>query len=185
MEEKEVTMRKINFILSCMLFFILAVCSYPGFCDESLTNDQKLIKVFEMYTEDKTNFPDVKDISPLEAMDKYNNGKVIFVDTRSWSERRISMLPEAVTEKEFLKDPSKYKDLMIIAYCTIGYRSGEFAVEMTEKGTTVYNLKGGILAWTLEGGKIYDKKGETLRVHVYKKKWNYAPEGYDAKMKWF
>ena len=178
-------MNRISFILSYILFLFLIINSCPGFGDEILSNDQKLVKVFEMYNEDKENFPEVRDISPLEAMERYKNGQVIFVDTRGWGERRISMLPGAIKKKEFLKDPSLYKDRTVIAYCTIGYRSGEFAVEMSERGTPVYNLQGGILAWILEGGKIYDKKGETRRVHVYKKKWNYAPEGYDIKVKWF
>ena len=30
-----------------------------------------------------------------------------------------------------------------------------FALEMTRKGLEVYNLTGGILAWTLEGGKSF------------------------------
>ena len=185
MEVKEIAMNKISLILSYILFFFSIINSYPGLCAENLSDDQKLARVFEMYNEDKKNFPEVKDISPLEAMEQYKNGQVIFVDTRGWGERRISMLPGAIKKKDFLKDPSIYEDRKVVAYCTIGYRSGEFAVEMSEKGTPVYNLQGGILAWILEGGKIYNKKGETRRVHVYKKKWNYAPEGYDIKVKWF
>ncbi len=176
-------MNKINHTLTFILFLILILSSYPCLCDDTLSDDQKLVKVFEMYKEDKKNFPDVHDISPLEAMDKSNHGQAIFVDTRNWSERRVSMLPDAITKKEFLKDPSKYKYKTIIAYCTIGYRSGEFVEEMGKKGVNIYNLPGGILAWVLEGGKVYDKKGETKRVHVYKKKWNYLPKGYKAKMK--
>jgi sodium/bile acid cotransporter 7 len=54
---------------------------------------------------------------------------------------------------------------------------------MDEKGISVRNLEGGILAWTLEGGKVYDENGEeTNRIHVYGKKWNYAPADYEAVM---
>jgi len=50
---------------------------------------------------------------------------------------------------------------------------------MSNKGIDIYNLKGGLLAWLLEGGKVYDTNGETKRVHVYGKKWNYLPRGYE------
>jgi hypothetical protein len=50
---------------------------------------------------------------------------------------------------------------------------------MAKKGITIVNLQGGILAWILEGGEVYDKSGKKVkRVHVYSDKWNYAPAGY-------
>lgn len=176
-------MKKRYQILNCSLFVALIACASPAYCDDSLSNAQKLEKVHEMYTDYKNDFPDVKDISPLEAMERNKGEQVIFVDTRNWYERRVSMLPGAVTERKFLKNISKYRGRTIIAYCTIGYRSAEFAEDMGEKGISVYNLKGGILEWVLEGGKVYNKKGETRRIHVYEKEWDYAPDGYISKMK--
>jgi hypothetical protein len=38
----------------------------------------------------------------------------------------------------------------------------------------------GIVAWALEGDPLYDKNGETKRIHVYGKKWNHAPNGYET-----
>jgi sodium/bile acid cotransporter 7 len=64
-----------------------------------------------------------------------------------------------------------YKDHTIIGYCTISYRSGKLAEKLGKKGIKMLNLKGGMLAWVHEGGKVYDDQhGETKRVHVYKKK---------------
>ncbi len=52
---------------------------------------------------------------------------------------------------------------------------------MARKGISLVNLQGGILAWILEGGKVYDKSGkEVKRVHVYGNKWDYVPAGYDT-----
>ena len=51
---------------------------------------------------------------------------------------------------------------------------------MAALGRTVYNLKGGILAWVLEGGAVYDADGESKRIHVYGKEWNYAPADYET-----
>ncbi len=51
---------------------------------------------------------------------------------------------------------------------------------MTRKGITMYNLRGGLLAWVHDGGKVVDQKGETKRIHVYGRKWNLAPSAYEA-----
>jgi sodium/bile acid cotransporter 7 len=93
----------------------------------------------------------------------------------------ISMLPGAVTRKAFLKNPGRYRGRLIVAYCTIGLRSGRFAMETAEKGIEIRNLRGGLLAWVLEGGNVYDAQGAvTKRIHVYGKKWDYPPEGYES-----
>jgi len=150
-----------------------------GATGPDLTDAQKKQIVYKMYEDYKKEFPTVKDISPHEAMKMMAEGKVIFVDTREQAEMQVSMLPGSVPKDEFLKEPSRYKDRTIIAYCTISYRSGKFAVEMAKRGIRIYNLKGGLLTWVLEGGKVYDRNGETKRVHVYGKKWNYLPGGYE------
>jgi sodium/bile acid cotransporter 7 len=90
------------------------------------------------------------------------------------------MLPEAITEDAFLRNPRKYSDKTVVAYCTISYRSGKFAEAAAKKGIRIYNLEGGLLAWVLEGGKVYDSHGETRRIHVYGKRWNYPARGYES-----
>lgn len=152
-------------------------------CYAELTDTDKKKIVYQMYADYKhKDFQTVKDISPLRAMDLLQMRQVVFVDTRKSAEMNVSMLPNALIKTEFLQDPLKYKDLTVIAYCTIGYRSGLFAREMETKGITVYNLTGGIVAWVLEGGRVFDASGETKRVHVYGKKWNYLPKGYEPVM---
>jgi hypothetical protein len=37
-------------------------------------------------------------------------------------------------------------------------------------------LRGGILAWVHDGGRIYDRNGETKQIHVFGRKWNLAPQ---------
>ena len=102
------------------------------------------------------------------------------MDIRKSKEQKVSILPGALTEKEFNKNVEKYRDHTIIGYCTISYRSGKLARKLKKRGIRMLNLKGGLLAWVHEGGKVYDAKGETKRVHVYQKKWNFLPAGYDA-----
>jgi sodium/bile acid cotransporter 7 len=137
-------------------------------------------KVEDMYNGYKKQFPEVRDLSPQKAMILAAEGKAVFIDIREPREQQVSMLPGAVTEKEFMNDPAKYKDAVKIAYCTISYRSGKFAQRLQKKRIPVYNLSGGILAWVHDGGKVYDPNGETHRIHVYGRKWNLAPKRYQA-----
>jgi sodium/bile acid cotransporter 7 len=144
------------------------------------SNDMNKKKiVYDMYADYKKNFPHVVDISPKDAMELIRNHKAVFVDTRQLEEMRVSMLPDAVSREQFLSNPQRYSDKTLIGYCTISYRSGKFVEKMAKNGLQFLNLKGGILAWVLEGGKIYDAKGETKRIHVYGKKWNYPASGYE------
>ncbi|RJP79878.1 MAG: rhodanese-like domain-containing protein [Desulfobacteraceae bacterium] len=149
--------------------------------DSTLTDEEKKTLVYTMYQNYKKNdFPDVPDIHPEQAMELLRAGKVIFVDTRSQPEMDISMLPDAISQSAFLKNPEKFKDKTVIAYCTISYRSGKFTQDMNKKKNQIYNLTGGILAWVLEGGKIYNKTGETKQIHVYGENWDYPANGYES-----
>jgi len=69
---------------------------------------------------------------------------------------------------------------VVIGYCTISYRSGKLAESLAPRGITMLNLEGGLLAWVHAGGKLFDRAGETRRIHVYGRKWNLAPQDYEA-----
>jgi rhodanese-related sulfurtransferase len=151
--------------------------------EDHLTDGQKKAIVYRMYADYRRDFSKVEDISPIEAMALYDAGKAIFVDTRKPSEMAVSMLPGAIPERKFLKDPSRYKEKTVIGYCTISYRSGLLAKRLARQGVRMVNLKGGILAWTLEGFPVFDPRGRTTRrIHVFGKKWNFPPDGYEAVM---
>jgi len=92
----------------------------------------------------------------------------------------VSMLPGAITEQEFLTHPERYRDKIIIGYCTISYRSGKLAEKLKAQGVVMLNLRGGLLAWVHDGGKVYDRNGETRRIHVYGRKWDLGPKDYEA-----
>ena len=165
-------------LLFPVIFILLIVC---GSCNanEALSVKEKMTAVYSMYEGYRTKeFPDVPDIHPKEALALLESQPVIFVDTRTKAEMAVSMLPDAIPQSKFLAHPESYKNKLVIAYCTIGYRSGKFAQEMKPKGIRVRNLAGGILAWVLEGGKIYNSDGETKKMHVYGKQWDYPASGY-------
>lgn len=150
-------------------------------CDpaEDEERREKIDKMYESYK--RKSFPGVTDIEPRLAMALAGRTGVLFVDVRPPEERSVSMIPGAIAEEPFLNHLEQYRDHIIIGYCTISYRSGKLAKElMARKGITMYNLRGGLLAWVHDGGKVVDQKGETKRIHVYGRKWNLAPSAYEA-----
>jgi sodium/bile acid cotransporter 7 len=165
--------------LAAALLFLATVHSVAG--QNTMTDAEKKQTVYDMYAGYKKDFPAVIDVSPEEAAALLEQDRVVFVDTRKPEEMAVSMLPGAVSQNDFVNHLETYGDKSVVAYCTVSYRSGVFAREMAEKGITVKNLVGGILAWTLEGGKVYDSNGlETKRIHVYGDRWDYAPAGYET-----
>ena len=161
----------------CLPILLLVL---PLGAKEQITDEEKRSRVYAMYAEYKQSFPDVRDITPSEVKKLMRTTQVQFVDTRRPEERAVSILPGAISQEEFLKAPARYADATVIAYCTISYRSGLFAAEVSEKDVKVFNLAGGLLAWVLEGGKVVNDNGETRQIHVYGDEWNYPPRGYEA-----
>ena len=168
--------------INCIFVLGVVVTVYKNYYHfkEADADAQKKDIVYQMYADYKKDFPEISDMSPKEAMTLLDTKQAVFVDTRGPQEMKISTLPNAISEEEFLKNPKKFKDKTIIGYCTISYRSGKFAQKMAKEGFQMYNLTGGILAWVLEGGKVYDTDGESRRIHVYGRKWNYPAGGYEA-----
>lgn len=145
-----------------------------------LNDAAKLRRIEAMAEDHRKDFPSVADISAQRALGLANSGRALFVDHRKESEQAVSKLPQAVSSKAFLKNPKAYADRILVVYCTIGYRSGKLARKLKERGLSVLNLRGGILAWLHAGGKVYKDGRPVKRVHVYGKKWDLAPSAYEA-----
>ncbi len=167
-------------VVLVLVFLVLVLCPRSGLA-ALLSDQQKQETVFEMYAEYKKDFPEVTDITPMEARRLLaQKERVVLVDVRTPEEQQVSMLPGAISREEFLRNLGAYRDYVIIGYCTISYRSGKLAQELLQQGITMLNMQGGLLAWLHEGGKVYSQGLETLRVHVYGKKWDLAPARYDT-----
>ncbi len=142
---------------------------------EYLTDAAKKRKIDEMYEGYKQHFPKVKDFSAEQTLQLMDRKKVILVDIRKPKEQAVSMIIGAITETEFRRNPSAYRDYIVIAYCTIGSRSGKLARKLKKKGISMFNMRGGILAWLHAGGIVHKDGKPVNRVHVYGRKWNLAP----------
>ena len=153
-------------LVVCLNIIVLAT-------DISKENQAKLNKVFELYDEYKNEFKNISEITT----DELKNSKIIItlIDVRSASEQKVSIIPGAISKDEFEKDKSKFKDTLLVPYCTIGVRSGHYAEKLKKEGFNTKNYKGSILAWVLSGGVVHKENKEVFEVHVYGKKWNVLP----------
>jgi sodium/bile acid cotransporter 7 len=168
---------------------ILAVCwSWTGVllpgqawsAEKGLTDQAKGLKVESMYDEYKKSFPEVEDLTAEEAMELMKSQDLVFVDVRQPEEQAVSMLPGAITDKEFLRNHRAYHDQLVVVYCTISYRSGKLARKLSKEGIDVFNLRGGILAWLHAGGRVYREGQPVNQVHVFGRKWDLAPSAFES-----
>ncbi len=142
---------------------------------ETRTDIQRL---YDSYRED---FPGVRGVTPDGLARLRAEGEVILVDVREAKERAVSMIPGAITREQFEAEKSSLGDRAVVAYCTIGYRSGEYVETLNKEGISALNLEGSILAWVNAGQPVVDPAGAPVkRVHTYGKQWALLPEGYEA-----
>ncbi len=144
------------------------------------TDDQKQQRIEALYAGYRASFPDVSEMTPEQLAAALRTGQVVLIDVREPAEQDVSMIPGAVPARQFEEQDGFHEAKRIVAYCTIGYRSGLYARKLDERGRRVFNLEGGILAWVHAGQRIVDRNGQTNRVHVYDRKWDLLPRGYEA-----
>ena len=144
------------------------------------TDDEKAARVAEMVADIAAEFPGVESITVAEVGRLLEKDSIILIDARDDAERAVSRIPGAISAAEFEADPGRYADVAAVAYCTIGYRSSQYAARLTAEGIPVRNLGGSILAWTHEGGPLVGPEGPTTRLHVYGETWDLAPERFET-----
>ncbi|MDA0323483.1 MAG: rhodanese-like domain-containing protein [Verrucomicrobia bacterium] len=133
-----------------------------------------------LYEKHRKAFRETPELSADAALALQRRGQAVFVDVREEKEQVVSMIAGAITKKEFERAPERYTNRVVIAYCTIGARSGEYAATKIKHGIAVSNLRGSILSWIHAGGSITNGGGTTTNVHVYGPRWNLVPDGYHA-----
>jgi len=136
----------------------------------------------QMYAEYRADaFADVPDIGADELRRRLAGGSVVLVDCRADRERAVSMILGATSRAEFEADAARYRGRPVVAYCTIGYRSGVYGRRLRDEAVEVTNFRGGVLEWAHAGGVFIDPQGdETRTVHVYGSRWDLLPDGYTS-----
>lgn len=151
-------------------------CSSPAPASDA----EEVARIREMYDGYRQEFPNVPGMTAAELMSVPPDENIVLVDVREPEEQQVSMIPSAISAKEFEAARERYRDSQIVVYCTIGARSGHYAAALIADGFAARNLEGSILSWTHAGGSLIGPTGPTKDVHVYGATWNLAADGYHA-----
>lgn len=169
-----------NLVFSNQLIWSTCLILMLVGCQSTATHSdlEKRQQIETMYADYAHKFPEVKSISVQELKQLQQQQEVILVDVRSPEERAVSIIPGSIDQAEFESNLEQYRQSLVVAYCTIGYRSGRYAQKMLQQGVTIINLKGSLLAWSHEGEELLNKAGKTNKVHVFGRKWNLVADNY-------
>ena len=122
---------------------------------------------------------DAAEIRELQS-DERLSGSFVIVDARSKAESDVSIIPGAITKTHFEQTAAQHEGKIIIAYCTIGFRSGLLVRSLKRKGFNAWNYRGSILDWCKNGLPLTTHDGEARqRVHTYSR-WLSVPQEYIA-----
>lgn len=103
----------------------------------------------------------------------------VVVDVRSDAEVNVSIIPGAITKKQYEANLKDFQGRTVIPYCTVGGRSGAYAKQLAAKGVKVKNYKGSILKWVDAELPLVTLDGKpTNRVHTYSDRYK-IPSKYE------
>lgn len=154
---------------------VQVVSGWLGWAEVPAEAPAREARVEALYAEVRGAFPDVTEV---RADDLVGAEDVVWVDVRAPEERAVSTLPGAVASEVIEAAPDAWRGRRLVAYCTIGYRSGLWADAWSARGLTVDNLAGGVLAWSWAGGGFVRDGAPTTTVHVYGAAWDLLAPGY-------
>eukprot|EP00903_Cladosiphon_okamuranus_P016718 g15410.t1 len=172
------------------------------------------------------NFAGVETIGAKDVLQLKNEGKrVVLVDVRTEEEMKVSMLRGALTREEFessnlgepvrtgkkflasFSDGEQAWDVdVVVPYCTVGFRSGQYAKKLMGLGYPSVKNSEGVVLWTHEIGSGLvarnacaedsasdaehspgddadtdtDAGVEVKRVHVFGSPWDHASEEFET-----
>lgn len=153
-----------------------------------LSQEQQKLKAHTKFQELVKNFTNIPVIDPEIILETKDSVKYVFIDVREAEEQKVSMIPGALTTKEFrdrYKSPSDLDSVLVVVYCTLGYRSAAFAEQLKKYQIQAWNLKAGITGWAFAHGPLVEKSGpnqytSTKKIHTYSAGWNILPPNYEA-----
>ncbi|MEL6578120.1 MAG: rhodanese-like domain-containing protein [Cyanobacteria bacterium J06621_12] len=160
---------------------LLVLTASFGCQNTGIRSDQeRQVKIKTMYRQYAQEFPQVKGVTARELQQLQQNQQLVLIDVRTPEEIAVSRIPGAITAAEFEANLAQYQDVLAIAYCTIGYRSGLYAQELAQQGIEVLNLEGSLLAWSHMEGELVNAEGTTNKVHVFGRQWRLTAADYEA-----
>ena len=142
------------------------------------SDESKRAKIEKIYQAQRNSFPRIQEITPEKLKEIGSTENVTIVDTRTPEEQEVSMLPKAITVEQFQTHPEQFRGTKVVAYCTIGVRSGMFVKSLEQGEWDAYNLIGAILGWTHVDGELTSSEGPTMNVHIHGPGMNLVADGY-------
>lgn len=159
---------------------VLVAALAVGCAPPPQTDEERLARIEEMVAEVEARFPSVPVVTVEDVGRLLEKDSVVLVDVREAREREVSTIPGAIAAEVYEANPDAYGDVAVVAYCTIGHRSSQFAERLAGAGHEVFNLRGSILSWTHSGAPLVGPEGPTRSLHVFGTNWNLAPSAYEA-----
>lgn len=161
---------------------VAAIAAVVGFwgrdrapADESLED-----RYLRLANECRTRHRDAPWVTVEDYLADGQRDRIVLVDNRAARERAVSYIPGSITRAEFERDAGQYRDRPVVVYCTVGCRSGRYATKLRKRGFDARNLGGGVLAWAFADQRFIGPDGaDTRRVHVYGRRWNALPDGFE------
>lgn len=127
----------------------------------------------------RSKFHDIQWITTQQLADWLADGQrpaPVLLDVRTSAEWNVSHLANArrvdpqATAQEAAGGLAK--DAPIVAYCSVGYRSGEMAQRLRAAGFShVQDLEGSIFEWANEGRPLVHEGKPANKVHPYNASW--------------
>ena len=146
----------------------LMLCSVPLLAQNGLPSAAQKIGTIETEELSKLVFERMSVLEKSKAEGRAPPpAKFVLIDVRSSREMSVSIIPGAISQAEFERDIDKYQGLVVIPYCTIGGRCGEFSRRLADAGWTVRSYRGSIVDWVKSEQPLVTTKGErTTRFHT-------------------
>lgn len=141
-------------------------------CTPSKDSDWDEIKVWVAES-----FPEVQRTTVAELHERLQGGEaVVLLDARELSEFEVSHLRGAqlATDEAMALERlgTLPRETPIVVYCSVGYRSGDLASKLAQRGfSSVENLEGSIFEWANQGLPLEANGEETDLVHPYDEEW--------------
>ncbi len=124
--------------------------------------------------------PEVPNIDVAEGRRLVGDGAV-WVDVRTEEERGVSRIPGAIDAEDVQSDLDAWRGKVLVAYCTVGVRSADWAAARRAEGLDVRNLEGSVMAWARAGLDFEGPDGQpTHRVHTWSPAFDWLPDGYEG-----
>ncbi|HTH49565.1 MAG TPA: rhodanese-like domain-containing protein [Candidatus Limnocylindria bacterium] len=156
-------------LLSTSAFLVLKsvlTCRAEETAEEGLVHMKQIVR---------NAFPNVSQLSTTNLstwLADTNRVPPVLLDIRTIPEFKVSHLrgawqvdPSAPPEDTVNKVP---KGRAVVVYCSVGYRSSDFAAKVAKLGfTNVMNLEGSIFQWANEGRPLVKEGRPTTQVHPY------------------